>query len=95
MKKGAFLINTARGQIVDEAALLDALKTKRLSGAALDVIATELSERPASSPLVKYAGRHENLLVTPHIGGATVESLDRSSAFIAKRIYDIMKAKRR
>jgi D-3-phosphoglycerate dehydrogenase len=93
MKKGAFLINTARGQIVDEAALLDALKTKRLSGAALDVIATELSE--SESSLVKYARRHENLLITPHIGGATVESLDRSSAFIAKRIYDIMKAKRR
>jgi len=95
MKSGAFLVNTARGQIVDEAALLDALKTKHLSGVALDVVATELKGRPMSSPLIKYAGTHENLLITPHIGGATAESLDKSSLFIAKRIYDIMKPKER
>jgi D-3-phosphoglycerate dehydrogenase len=94
MKKGAFLINTARGRLVDEAALLDALKTNHLAGAALDVIAKEFTEDPTSNPLVEYAIRHENLLITPHIGGATVESLHKSSVFIAKTICDMFKGKR-
>lgn len=73
MKPGAILINTSRGGIVDEAALLDALRSERLAGAGLDVIDGEWG-RVADHPLVRYANEHGRLLITPHIGGVTHDS---------------------
>lgn len=75
-KPGAVLINTSRGELVDEAALLDALWDKQLAGAALDVLDGEFSPefRAAEHPLVKYARQHDNLLITPHIGGSTLDA---------------------
>lgn len=80
MKPGAILINTARGGIVDEAALAAALRAGRLGGAALDVFDQE--PLPAGSPL---AGA-PNLLLTPHIAGLTRESNERVSGMIAERV---------
>jgi (S)-sulfolactate dehydrogenase len=80
MKRGAILINTARGSVVDEAALAQALNEGRLGGAAIDVFDEE--PLPAGSAL---AGAR-NLLLTPHIAGVTVESNERVSAFIAERV---------
>jgi D-3-phosphoglycerate dehydrogenase / 2-oxoglutarate reductase len=74
MKRGAVLINTSRGAIVDEAALLDALESGALLGAGLDVIDGEWRPDLASHPLIRYAGAHENLVISPHIGGVTYES---------------------
>jgi len=70
MRKDAFLINTSRGGIVDEQALIEALTTAKLAGAALDVFE---SEPPSLKKLLKM----ENVVVTPHIGAYTNETLRR------------------
>jgi D-3-phosphoglycerate dehydrogenase len=84
MRAGAWFVNTARGEVVDENALLDALESGRLAGAALDVLANE-HQLAASDlrPLVRYASTHDNLLITPHIGGYTYESLARTEEHLA------------
>ena len=83
---GAVLVNTARGQVLDESALLNALESGRLAGAALDVICNERSEGPNCSPLVQYARTHDNLLITPHIAGATYESMAATEIFMARKL---------
>ena len=74
MKRGAVLINTSRGAIIDEAALLDALNSGALLGAGLDVIDGEWRPDLPQHPLIQYASKHENLVISPHIGGVTYES---------------------
>ncbi len=83
MKPGAFFINTARGELVDEAALLHWLQSGRPGGAALDVLAGEDSGGMADHPLVRYAQTANNLLITPHIGGCTYESMSKTEEFMA------------
>ncbi|CAB1057778.1 D-3-phosphoglycerate dehydrogenase (EC [Olavius sp. associated proteobacterium Delta 1] len=82
MKPGSYLVNTARGAIVDEEALLVALESGHLGGAALDVLAVEyeldFKARLAESPLVAYAKNHNNVLITPHYGGATIDAWVRT-----------------
>jgi (S)-sulfolactate dehydrogenase len=80
MKPNAVLINSARGGILDEAALAKALKEKRLDGAALDVFDDEPLK--AGSPLSGCP----NLILTPHIAGVTAESNVRVSSMIAERV---------
>jgi (S)-sulfolactate dehydrogenase len=80
MKRHAVVINTARGGIVDEAALAAMLREGRLGGAALDVFENE--PLPAGSALVGAP----RLLLTPHIAGVTVEANERVSALIASRV---------
>ncbi|MEM5470530.1 hydroxyacid dehydrogenase [Hoeflea sp. AS60] len=86
MKPDAILINAARGGIVDEAALADALKAERLGGAALDVFETE--------PLTAEAGEKfkglGNLVLTPHIAGVTGESNERVSHLIADKVLEAL-----
>lgn len=80
MKHDAILVNTARGGVVDESALAEALKGGRLGGAALDVFATE--PLPAGSPLAGCP----HLILTPHIAGVTRESNGRVSMLIAEKV---------
>ena len=74
MKPGSILINTSRGAIVDEAALVQALENGPLAGAGLDVIEGEWRDDLDLHPLIRYANAHENLVISPHIGGVTYES---------------------
>jgi D-3-phosphoglycerate dehydrogenase len=92
MPRGAFLINTARGDIVDETALIASLKSGRLAGAALDVISGEVGGRLADSPTIRYAADHDNLILTPHIGGATYESMAATEIFMAKKLAAFLDA---
>jgi (S)-sulfolactate dehydrogenase len=80
MKPGTILINTARGGVVDEAAVAVALKSGRLGGAALDVF--EQEPLAGGSPLAGCP----NLLLTPHIAGVTAESNTRVSTLIAEKV---------
>jgi len=90
MKPGAVLVNTSRGAIVDEAALLDALETGKLAGAGLDVLEHELDGDTGENPLVRYAREHDNVVITPHVGGATYEALDTTLQFMARRLIEFL-----
>ncbi|MBL8291796.1 MAG: hypothetical protein JNN08_08165 [Bryobacterales bacterium] len=85
-RPGAWLINTSRGDIVDEDALLTSLCSGRLAGAALDVLCEEDAQGMESSALVQYARVHNNLILTPHIGGCTFESMAATEEFLAERL---------
>ncbi|GAA6387641.1 phosphoglycerate dehydrogenase [Lawsonibacter asaccharolyticus] len=82
MKPTAYLINAARGSIVDEAALYRALQEEKIAGAGLDVLEQEPID--PSNPLVAM----DNVLTAPHIGGATKEASSRSSVACAQAIDD-------
>jgi D-3-phosphoglycerate dehydrogenase len=91
LKRGGVLINTARGSLVDELALSEALESGRLSGVAVDVLAEEEHGDSSGSPLLASARAGRNVLITPHIGGATREAIARTETVLIERFLDILK----
>ncbi len=92
MKKTAFLINTARGPVVDEKALLRALKTKRIAGAGIDVFECE----PAIDCDLKdnlELKSFPNVILTPHIASATIEAREAMSLVAAENIIAVLSGK--
>jgi len=87
LKPGCRIINTSRGAVIDESALVEALQGGQISGAALDVFEDE--PLPADHPLC----RAPNTLLTPHISSSTVESLDRMACDAAQGVLDVLQGK--
>ena len=77
-RPGVRLVNVARGELVDEEALADALRSGRVAGAALDVF----SDEPYSGPLLRLP----NVVVTPHLGASTQEAQDRAGVIVAEQV---------
>ena len=86
MKPGAYLINTARGGLVDEQALFEALSAGRIAGAAFDCF---VKEPPEGSPLLKL----DNMIMTPHIGAHTRESIERVGVMAAENVVAVLSGK--
>ena len=82
--EGRYFINTARGELVDEGGLLAAVRSNRLAGVAIDVIADENGANRLTEWRTLLPGR--NLIVTPHIGGATFDSMDRTERYITDKL---------
>jgi D-3-phosphoglycerate dehydrogenase / 2-oxoglutarate reductase len=78
MRPGARVVNAARGELVNEDALLDALRSGHLAGAALDVFSTE----PYTGPLLEL----DNVVVTPHLAASTEEAQDRAGVIVAEQV---------
>ena len=83
MKPSAFLVNTARGAIIDEAALASTLREKKIAGAALDVFESEPTVHPDLLSL-------QNLVITPHIASATIEAREQMSIMSADNVIAVL-----
>ena len=94
MRPGSYFVNTSRGAVVDESALVDALDSGRLAGAALDVVRGEQHLLSGRDQLVTIASQGRDLIVTPHIGGASNDSMRATEIFIARKLRDVLRARR-
>ena len=83
MKKTAYLINTARGSVIEEAALVNALKNKQIAGAGLDVYEEEPKLKPGLAEL-------DNVVLAPHLGSATVETRTKMAVMAAENIVAVL-----
>ena len=88
MKRSAVLVNTSRGAVIDEAALIAALKERRIAGAGLDVF--EVEPLPLDSPFLSL----DNVVLLPHSASATAETRDRMAVLAAQNLIDVLRGKR-
>lgn len=86
MKRTAFLINTSRGPVVDEAALVAALETKKIAGAALDVFENE--------PFIHPGLKRPNVVLTPHLASASIETRSKMATMAANNVVALFKGQR-
>ncbi len=93
MKPGVVLVNTSRGGIIDEQALIDALDRGRVSACGLDVIDGEWMPDKLQHPLIQYAQTHDNVVITPHIGGITLDSRDMALQYTARQLIQHLQTK--
>jgi D-3-phosphoglycerate dehydrogenase len=84
VKHGVRIINTARGELIDENALIAALDAGRVAGAAIDVFR---EEPPGENPLLK----HDRIIVTPHLGAATEEAQEKAALDVAEQVLAVLR----
>lgn len=93
-KQGAYLVNTARGELMDWDALLNSLQSGHLAGAALDVFEGEFEPTFAEvfplHPLLNYARKNDNLILTPHIGGSTRDAWLKTESYTIDMVIDYL-----
>ena len=96
MRRKPLFVNTSRGELVDEAALLRALRSGRVKGACLDVLRGEhwntVAEKKrwlTGNKLLAYARRHANLQITPHVGGLTREGIERAEKYTVDKLVRV------
>jgi D-3-phosphoglycerate dehydrogenase len=89
LKPQSVIINTSRGGIIDSDDLLWALQNHKIAGAALDVVENEY--KISQNELIKWSNEHNNLIITPHIGGKTFESTAKTELFLAEKLFDLIK----
>jgi D-3-phosphoglycerate dehydrogenase len=91
---GAMVVNTARGELLDLDAMLDLLESGHLAAAALDVIDGEydpgFAAELADSRLLRYARAHDNLVLTPHIGGSTLDAWSETQCFVVRKAARVL-----
>ncbi|WP_339611416.1 NAD(P)-dependent oxidoreductase [uncultured Planktosalinus sp.] len=91
LKKGAFLINTSRGELINEDDLVTFLENKTLAGVALDVIHNEnATTSKFNNPIISYAKNNNNAIITPHIAGATLQSMKMTEEFVVDKFINIL-----
>ncbi len=93
-KKGSFLVNTARGELIDQDVLIKCLNNGTLAGAAVDVLEGEFvsgfDTAIRQNPLWQYAQNNDNLIITPHIGGSTIDAWRLTEAHTIKSILRVL-----
>lgn len=87
--KGKYFINTARGELVDEDYLLKKIQSNYFAGVAIDVIANESGENNILDELIE-SSHNKNILITPHIAGATYESMWKTEDFILQKLKELI-----
>ena len=92
MKPSAYLINTARAELIEKGALERALKNKWIAGAGVDVMRDEKGDGShlKNNPLLDYAKKNKNLIILPHIGGATFEAMEATQDYIAELVRNFV-----
>jgi D-3-phosphoglycerate dehydrogenase len=87
MKPGSYFVNTSRGEVISESDLIWALEKRILAGAALDVLENEQDQTKLfKKDIIEYARNHNNLIITPHIGGCTSDGMRKTELFIANKL---------
>ncbi len=87
MKRGSMIVNTARGRIIDEAALIEALRSGHISAAALDVF--EVEPLKPDNPLLGI----DNVVLTPHLGASSLEAMRRMATQVAQGVIDVLEGR--
>ena len=87
MKRGSMIVNTARGRIIDEAALIEALRSGHISAAALDVF--EVEPIKPDNPLLGM----DNVVLTPHLGASSLEAMQRMATQVAQGVIDVLEGR--
>jgi D-3-phosphoglycerate dehydrogenase len=91
MKDGVCIVNTSRGAIIKEDDFVQAIRSGKVGAAGLDVIEGEWRPDLQNHPLIQLAREHDSIVISPHLGGITVESQAASTKFVADRLGDTLR----